>query len=173
MLLVGSYAIAPKTLKQLTNKEKNMLTCFICSLLKKPSLAQFTAVIEHTIHTMEDVKKSVLTKTFLFGWIKIFEDKIVKNTYESERTSRFPVCCDHKKVTHLSTYEGNCHYGKKPQIIKTRGCSHLGNEIKRIENRIKYKFNLKDEEIRNMLETNNKEQYKEVFDFKHFQKIKG
>ena len=82
-----------------------MGSCFICNLLGKASQPLFRAYIDHTIEIMENVKKSVLTKTFLFGWIKIFEDKIVKKFHHVECNKFYNVCCDHKNITNVTSYQ--------------------------------------------------------------------
>ena len=104
-----------------------MYSCFICNLLGKASQPLFTAYIDHTIEIIENVKESVLIKTFLFGWIKIFEDKIVKKFHHVECNKRYKVCCDHKNVTNVTSYKG--YGGKKPQITVNSNYNNLLEEI--------------------------------------------
>ena len=89
-----------------------MQKCFICSLLNINSLATISKHIDCTYNQIKDIIESVCVKTYLFGWIKIFEDKIVKKNTKHKNNGYKSVCNMHASVKYIETYPDKEPYVK-------------------------------------------------------------
>jgi hypothetical protein len=90
-----------------------MTSCFICRLFGKNALATCSTYIDHTINIVEKKIKSEIIKTYLFGWIKVVEDKMFNEHSHTENNGHKPVCDKCKYVESIATYPD-----KKPSVVK-------------------------------------------------------
>ena len=81
-----------------------MQQCFICSFLNINSPATKSKHIDCTYNQIKDIIESVCVKTYLFGWIKIFEDKIVKKNTKHKDNGYKGVCNMHASVKYVETF---------------------------------------------------------------------
>ena len=121
-----------------------MESCFICRLFGKNALATCSTYIDHTINIVEKKIKSEIIKTYLFGWIKIVEDKMFDEHSHTENNGRKPVCHKCRYVESIATYPD-----KKPSVVK-RDYSAMRDELVQhspVEKKIQLSVQLSDEQL--------------------------
>ena len=111
-----------------------MIACFVCTLLGKSSFATCTKYIDLTIDTVEEKVKSVLVKTYLFGWIKIFKDKKVKEYNHHEQNGHKHVCNKCKNVKSIHTYPNQEPDIERESIVNTELLKEMKWYIQNDEN---------------------------------------
>jgi hypothetical protein len=100
-----------------------MTSCFICRLFGKNALATCSSYIDHTANIVKERIKSETIKTYLFGWIRIVEDKVFNEHSHTENNGHKPVCDKCKYVESVTTYPD-----KKPEVVQ-RDISTMRDEL--------------------------------------------
>ena len=90
-----------------------MASCFICRLFGKNALATCSSYIDHTANIVKERIKSETVKTYLFGWVKIVEDRVFNEHSHTENNGHKPVCDKCKYVESVTTYPN-----KKPEVVE-------------------------------------------------------
>ena len=129
-----------------------MTSCFICRLFGKNALATCSSYIDHTANIVKERIKSETVKTYLFGWIKIVEDKVFNEHSHTENNGRKPVCDKCKYVESITTYPD-----KKPEIVE-RDISTMRDEL------VHYLSDVELEELNDSIKEFMKEKF-EVFEY--------
>jgi|TARA_R100000084_G_scaffold98749_1_gene52913 hypothetical protein len=129
-----------------------MARCFICRLFGKNALATCSSYIDHTANIVKERIKSETVKTYLFGWIRIVEDRVFNEHSHTENNGHKPVCNKCKYVESVTTYPD-----KKPEVVE-RDISTMRDEL------VHYLSDVELEELNDSIKEFMKEKF-EVFEY--------